>query len=98
MKVADFVVTEIDELGFLEEQIKNLQDQTKVIKDRIKEVSSMNGVKQLEGTLYCATYTEANRKVVDYKEILAEMNCPAELIAKHTSVTAVYSLKLSMKK
>lgn len=98
MKVANLVVTEIDQLGFLLEQIKNLQEQAESIKDRIKDSRSMDGLKCWEGTVYTARYTEANRKVVDYKSILEALECPEELVTAHTSVSAVYSLKVCMRK
>ena len=84
---------QIDTLGSLMAQIAELTKQADAIKDALKERASISGEKSFEGASYKATYSESNRSTVDWKAIAAEMSIPADLIAKHTKSTAVYSIK-----
>jgi hypothetical protein len=86
---------EVDALGELLAQIKDLTDQADAIKDGIKDSASAGGAKAIEGLLFKATYIESNRSSVDYKALLAELNVPADLVAKHTKVAAVFSVKVT---
>ena len=83
----------IDTLGALNAKIAELTKQADAIKDELKDVASMSGQKVLVGASYVAAYTESNRSTVDWKAIAKELNIPADLIAKHTKSTAVYSIK-----
>lgn len=83
----------IDTLGALNAKIAELTKQADAIKDELKERASISGEKSFEGASYKATYTESNRSTVDWKAIAAELSIPADLIAKHTKSTAVYSIK-----
>jgi hypothetical protein len=83
----------IDTLGALNAKIAELTKQADAIKDELKDVASMSGQKSFEGASYKATYSESNRSTVDWKAIAAEMAIPADLIAKHTKTSAVYSIK-----
>ena len=83
----------IDTLGALNAKIAELTKQADKIKDELKDVASMSGQKVLVGASYVAAYTESNRSTVDWKAIAKELNIPADLIAKHTKSTAVYSIK-----
>jgi hypothetical protein len=47
----------------------------------------------LVGASYVAAYTESNRSTVDWKAVAKELSIPADMIAKHTKTTAVYSIK-----
>jgi len=60
------------------------------IKDEIKE-----GGKTVEGALFKATYVEANRKVTDWKAIAKAYNIPDEAVIDNTTVSAVYSVKVT---
>ena len=84
---------QIDTLGSLMAQIAELTKQADAIKDALKERASISGEKSFEGASYKATYTESNRSTVDWKAIAKELNIPADMIAKHTKSTAVYSIK-----
>ena len=83
----------IDTLGSLMAQIAELTKQADKIKDELKDVASMSGQKSFEGASYKATYSESNRSTVDWKAIAAELSIPADLIARHTKTSAVYSIK-----
>jgi hypothetical protein len=85
----------IDTLGSLLAQIALLTKEADAIKDAIKEEASMSGQKHLDGELFRATYVESNRSTVDWKAIAKVMNIPAEMIAAHTSTTAVFSVKVT---
>jgi hypothetical protein len=91
----DINFTSVDTLGTLLAQIADLTKQAEAIKDNIKDSASAGGAKVIEGAIFKATYIESNRSGVDYKALLAELNAPAELIAKHTKTTAVFSVKVT---
>lgn len=86
----DLPLTQVDTLGNLLAQIAELTKQADAIKDVIKE-----GGKTVEGNLFKATYVESNRKVVDTKKLFADLGITDEMLAKYTSVTAVFSVKVT---
>jgi hypothetical protein len=89
----------IDTLGTLLAQISDLTKQADAIKDMLKDqaTSSVDAQKVFEGVLFKATVIPANRSVVDYKALLAELNVQADVIAKHTKISAVFSVKTTSK-
>ena len=82
-----------DELGTLLAQIATLTKQADKIKDGMKDLASKGDVKVFEGALFKATYCEANRSVTDWKALAEQCAIPADVIAAHTSITAVFSIK-----
>jgi hypothetical protein len=86
----DLPITQVDTLGNLLAQIAELTKQADKIKDEIKE-----GGQSVEGNLFKATYIEANRKVVDTKKMYADLGITEDTVAKYTSVTAVFSVKVT---
>jgi len=94
MNANDIALTQVDTLGLLLAQIKELTEKADAIKDLIKDTAVKNdGVKTFEGNLFKATVVEANRSVTDWKAIAKVLGIPADLIAKHTATTAVFSVK-----
>ena len=89
----DRTLTQVDELGVLLAQIKDLEAQAEAIKDHFKDVASAGGPTVFEGNLFKSTYIEANRSTVDWKTLAAEFNIPADAIARHTKTTAAFSIK-----
>jgi hypothetical protein len=87
----------VDTLGSLLAQISLLTKQADAIKDQIKDDASLGGDKVVEGDLFRATYSESNRSVVDSKALFAELGATPAQIAKHTKVTAVFSVKVTSK-
>lgn len=85
----------VDNLGELLARIADLTKQADAIKDAIKDNASAGGDKVVEGELFKATYVEANRSTVDYKALCAALGITAELIAKYTKTTAVFSVKVT---
>jgi hypothetical protein len=86
---------DVDTLGALLAQIAELTKQADAIKDGIKNDASLTGDKTFEGSLFKATYVESNRSVVDSKALFAELGATPEQIARHTKVTAVFSVKVT---
>jgi hypothetical protein len=82
-----------DELGTLLAQIASLTKQADAIKDAMKDVASSSDTKVFEGALFKSTYVEANRTVIDYKKLVADIGVSSSIIAQYTSVTAVFSIK-----
>jgi hypothetical protein len=83
----------VDTLGSLLAQIKDLTVQADMIKDSFKDQATVSDTKVFEGALFKATVIEANRDVVDYKKLLADLGISADVVAKYTKVTAVFSVK-----
>jgi hypothetical protein len=92
MNINEIATGQIDQLGMLLAQIKDLQDRADAIKDSIKETASMTGDKSFEGNLFRATYIETNRSVFDQKKFIDQFG--AEAYAKFTKTTAVFSVKV----
>ena len=86
----DLSFSSVDTLGNLLAQIADLTKQADAIKDVIKD-----GGKTIEGVMFKATYIEANRKVVDTKKMYADLGITEDMVAKYTSVTAVFSVKVT---
>lgn len=91
----DLKLNEVDTLGALLAQIKDLTDRAEAIKDAIKDSASAGGAKVVEGAIFKATYSETNRSSVDYKALLAELGATAQQIANHTKTTAVFTVKVT---
>lgn len=89
-------INHVDTLGALLAQIKDLETKAQAIKDQILDSATLpGGSKITEGSLFKATVVESNRQTVDYKALLLEAKIPATMIAKHTKVSAVFSVRVS---
>ena len=95
MNTTTTITHDVDTLGQLLAQIATLTKQADAIKDAIKDDASAGGDKVVEGDLFKATYIESNRSVVDSKALFAELGATPEQIARHTKVTAVFSVKVT---
>ena len=91
MKTLDIVITDIDRLGMLMAQAADINEQIDALKDSIKN----RGEGNYEGSLYKANVKLSQRKVVDYKTIIAELNVPSNLVDAHTTTTASITLKIT---
>jgi hypothetical protein len=49
----------------------------------------------MEGALFSATYIESNRKTTDWKAIAEIYNIPDEVIIENTTISAVFSVKVT---
>ena len=85
----------VDTLGELLAQIADLTKEADKIKDAIKDNASAGGDKVVEGALFKATAIEANRSVVDYKKLCADLGITADVLAQYTKTTAVFSIKVT---
>jgi len=86
----DLSFSSVDTLGNLLAQIADLTKQADAIKDQIKD-----GGKTVEGVLFKATYIECNRKSVDTKKMYADLGITDDVVAKYTSTTAIFSVKVT---
>ena len=94
MKTTDIITTNVDQLGMLLAQIADLTAQADSIKDELKDsATAPGGSKVFEGNLFKATVVEANRSTVDYKALLSDLGVSADVVAKYTKTTAVFSVK-----
>ena len=90
--------TKVDSLGVLLAQISDLTKQADAIKDELKDAATLpGGDKVAEGAMFKATVISTARKTVEYKKLLADLGIDAETIAKYTSTTAVFSVKVTSK-
>ena len=86
----------VDTLGALLAQIANLEKQAEAIKAELKDASTAsNGSNVYEGSLFKATVIESNRNTVDWKKLAADIGINADVIAKYTKVSAVFSVKVT---
>jgi hypothetical protein len=98
MKLIDINVTAADELGLLLAEIADLEKRADAIKASMKDkATAQGGDSVFDGAMFCAKVVEANRKVTDWKAIAKACNIPAEVIEANTSVTAVFSVKVTSK-
>jgi hypothetical protein len=94
MNANDIALTQVDQLGFILAQIAELEAKADAIKASIKDAATLAGASNVfEGNLYKATVVEANRKVVDWKNIQKVCNIPEDVIIDNTKITAVFSVK-----
>jgi hypothetical protein len=92
MKNNDLNLTQADQLGQLLAEIAILEKQAEAIKASMKEVGGVH-----EGVLFRSTVIESNRSVTDWKALVADLGIGSDIVAKHTKVTAVYSVKTTSK-
>jgi hypothetical protein len=95
MNANDLTLSSVDQLGELLARIAELTAQADAIKDSIKDKASLGGAKVVEGALFKATYIESNRKTTDWKAIAKICNIPEDVIIDNTSITAVFSVKVT---
>jgi hypothetical protein len=91
------ITHDVDTLGALLAQIDALTTRANAIKDAIKEDASLGGDKVFDGDLFRATYSESNRSSVNTKKMYADLGITPEQIAKYTTTTAVYTVKVTSK-
>ena len=78
----------VDTPGALLAQIKDLEAKAQAIKDQILDSATLPGGSK-------TTVVESNRQTVDYKALLLEAKVPPAMIARHTKVAAVFSVRVS---
>ncbi len=87
-------VSEIDRLGFLNEQIKALTEEADAIKNALKAEASLSGARSFLGSMFVAVYTESNRATFDYKKLVSDLNLDEDQVAAYTKTSAVYTVKV----
>ncbi|MGA0809089.1 MAG: hypothetical protein ACO3PI_08580 [Burkholderiaceae bacterium] len=92
MKNNDLNLTQADQLGQLLAEIDVLEKQADAIKKAMREAGGVH-----EGVLFRSTVVESNRSVTDWKALCADLGITADVVARHTKVTAVYSVKTTSK-
>jgi hypothetical protein len=77
----------VDELGLLKDQLEMIKEQ---IADREAQLKLLaNGEKvTFTGEMYATTVSKPfDKKSVSWSKVAAELNAPAELVSKYTSVS-----------
>jgi hypothetical protein len=95
LEVSALQLSQVDVLGSLLAQISELTKEADAIKDGLKDAATAGGDKVVEGALFKATAIEANRSVVDYKKLCADLGITADVLAQYTKTTAVFSIKVT---
>jgi hypothetical protein len=86
----------IDTLGTLLAQIADLEKQADAIKADLKDsATAPGGSKVFEGDMFKATVIEANRSVIDWKRMAADLGITEEQLAGYTKTSAVFSVKVT---
>ena len=87
----------IDELGDLLKQIKELTAKSEKLKKNIKNFANLGGERRFDGESYSVLYTESNVSTVDYKGIVEKLKVSADVIADFTSTAARFTVKVDRK-
>lgn len=94
MKTTDMITSDIDRLGILLAEIDRLTIEADGIKEALRDIATLpGGPNEFVGNLFKATVVESNRKVTDYKTLLADLKIASETVAKYTKTTPVFAVK-----
>lgn len=80
----------IDELGTLSEQIKQLEARAKELKEFL---ANEFGEGNTLGGNFMVKITLSERKTINGTNLAKELNAPADIVAKHTKVSAVITVR-----
>jgi predicted acetyltransferase len=92
MKNNDLQLTQADQLGAYLAEIAILEEKADAIKKAMKEIGGVH-----EGVLFRSTVVESNRATTDWKALCAAQGIGSDVVAAHSKVTAVYSVKTTSK-
>lgn len=96
MKALDIKLTKVDELGALLAEISNLTARAEKIKEEIRDAATLPGAdKEFSGNLFRALVVESDRKTLNTAKMVEELKIPADVVAKYTKTTAVFSVKVT---
>ena len=79
----------IDELGSITEQIKQLEARAKELKDHL---ANEFGEGTTLGVNFVVKVKLSERKTINGTNLAKELNAPADVVAKHTKVSAVITV------
>jgi|APCry1669190646_1035306.scaffolds.fasta_scaffold25381_2 hypothetical protein len=91
-QVATQELSKIDQLGFLNEQIKDLTEQAEALKTALKAEAAASGATTLIGELFVASYKKSERSTFDHKKLISDYNMTEADCAPFMKVTCVTSL------
>lgn len=90
MKANNQIVSIVDELGSINDQIKALETRAKELK---AHVANEFGEGATVGNEYVAKVTLSQRGTLDGKGLAAELGATAEQIQKYTKVSSIITVK-----
>jgi FtsZ-binding cell division protein ZapB len=85
------IVTIVDQIGAIQAQIDALKEQQDVLKAEIAE----NGTGNYRGTNFTLVFSQCERKSTSWAKVAAEIQPPAEIVAKYTSASLVNTFKIT---
>jgi len=92
MNANDLHISQADQLGQLLAEIDVLEKKADKIKTAMKEAGGVH-----EGVLFRSTVIESNRSTTDWKALSADLGITSDVIARHTKINAIYSVKTTSK-
>lgn len=85
------IITVIDHIGALQAQIDALKEQQDALKAEIAE----NGTGTYRGNNFTLTFSQCERKSTSWAKVAAEIQPPADIVAKYTSASLVNTFKIA---
>ena len=79
----------VDRLGRVQAEIAALREEEALLKAEVIKMGST------EGVLFNATVVNTNRKTTAWQKVVQELNPAFELIAKHTTVKPVTTVRVT---
>ena len=85
------IITIIDQIGALQAQIDALKEQQDALKAEIAE----NGTGTYRGHNFTLTFSQCERRSTSWAKVAAEIQAPADIVAKYTSASLVNTFKIA---
>jgi hypothetical protein len=89
-------INSIDTLGNILAQIADLEKQADAIKAQLRDAATLpGGSNSFEGSLFKATVVAQDRATVNYKKLLVELGATDEQVARHTSRSISFAVRVT---
>ena len=90
MKANNQITSVVDELGLINEQIKTLEARAKELKE---VVANEFGEGATVGQNFVCKISLSQRKTLDAKGIVSELDVPADVVERFTKISSVITVK-----
>ena len=86
----------IDTLGTILGQISDLEKQAEAIKSQLRDAATLPGGSNIfEGLFFKVTVVAQDRATVNYKRLLVELGATDEQVARHTSRSISFAVRVT---
>jgi hypothetical protein len=96
MKVENTVEMLVDKVGAMKKIVADYNREIKALEEEIKDQCQKNDIKKVYGSVFNATYVEANRRVLDWKTLIDDMGVDSNTREKYTTTSAIFSLRIGV--